>query len=142
MAKEEKKKQVVDYHKLNIELLSQLVQYVNEEGLNPKNDEGKLKFNPSDYVQERAAATKLVDVLNADGKPKYYVGKDGKTKIRKQKIAVGSAKEKYFNLMKAKVDFYAAFKNDFEWINLPKAANKKNEESKVKDALAAMGVTL
>lgn len=123
----------VDYHKLTVEKLSELVAELGDKA---------SVFNANDYVSERAAETKLVDVVNADGKPKYYVGKDGKTKIRKEKIAVGAKKEKYFNLMKAKRAFYDLFKDEFDWYNTPKVSKKEDNSKKVKAALAAMGVSL
>lgn len=130
MAKEKIK---VDYHKLTVEKLAELVAELGDKA---------SAFNANDYVAERAAETKLVDVVNADGKPKYYVGKDGKTKIRKEKIAVGTKKEKYFNLMKAKRAFYDLYKDEFDWYNTPKAAKKDDSSKKVEAALAAMGVSL
>lgn len=131
MAKTEKIR--VDYHKMDVEKLAELVASLGE---NTKS------FKAADYVDERPAETKLVDIVNADGKPKYYVGKDGKTKIKKKKVAVGDKKEKYFNLMAAKRAFYDLFREEFDWYNTPKKSAKEDNSKKVADALAAMGVTL
>ncbi len=131
MAKTEKIR--VDYHKMDVEKLAELVASLGE------NTKG---FKAADYVDERPAETKLVDIVNADGKPKYYVGKDGKTKIKKKKVAVGDKKEKYFNLMAAKRAFYDLFREEFDWYNTPKKSAKEDNSKKVADALAAMGVTL
>ena len=131
MAKTEKIR--VDYHKMDVEKLAELVKSLGE------NTKG---FKAADYVAERPAETKLVDIVNADGKPKYYVGKDGKTKIKKKKVAVGDKKEKYFNLMKAKREFYDLFKDEFDWYNTPKASNKEDNTKKVAAALASLGVEL
>lgn len=131
MAKTEKIR--VDYHKMDVEKLAELVASLGE------NTKG---FKAADYVAERPAETKLVDIVNADGKPKYYVGKDGKTKIKKKKVAVGDKKEKYFNLMAAKRAFYDLFREEFDWYNTPKKSAKEDNSKKVADALAAMGVTL
>lgn len=132
MAKEKIK---VDYHKLTVERLAELIAKLGDKAKD---------FNAQDYVAERAAETKLVAVVDVDGKPKYYVGKDGKTKIRKEKVAVGTKKEKYFNLMKAKRDFYDLFRDaeEFEWYNTPKVAEKKDSKKKVEAALKSMGVSL
>lgn len=131
MAKTEKIR--VDYHKMDVEKLAELVASLGE------NTKG---FKAADYVAERPAETKLVDIVNADGKPKYYVGKDGKTKIKKKKVAVGDKKEKYFNLMAAKRAFYDLFREEFDWYNTPKKSDKEDNSKKVADALAALGVTL
>lgn len=131
MAKTEKIR--VDYHKMDVEKLAELVASLGE------NTKG---FKAADYVAERPAETKLVDIVNADGKPKYYVGKDGKTKIKKKKVAVGDKKEKYFNLMAAKRAFYDLFREEFDWYNTPKKSAKEDNSKKVADALASMGVTL
>lgn len=131
MAKTEKIR--VDYHKMDVEKLAELVASLGE------NTKG---FKAADYVAERPAETKLVDIVNADGKPKYYVGKDGKTKIKKKKVAVGDKKEKYFNLMAAKRAFYDLFREEFDWYNTPKKSEKEDNSKKVADALAALGVTL
>lgn len=131
MAKTEKIR--VDYHKMDVEKLAELVASLGE------NTKG---FKASDYVSERPAETKLVDIVNADGKPKYYVGKDGKTKIKKKKVAVGDKKEKYFNLMAAKRAFYDLFREEFDWYNTPKVSNKDDNTKKVAAALASLGVEL
>lgn len=131
MAKTEKIR--VDYHKMDVEKLAELVASLGE------NTKG---FKAADYVAERPAETKLVDIVNADGKPKYYVGKDGKTKIKKKKVAVGDKKEKYFNLMAAKRAFYDLFREEFDWYNTPKVSNKEDNTKKVAAALASLGVEL
>lgn len=131
MAKTEKIR--VDYHKMDVEKLAELVASLGE------NTKG---FKASDYVSERPAETKLVDIVNADGKPKYYVGKDGKTKIKKKKVAVGDKKEKYFNLMAAKRAFYDLFREEFDWYNTPKVSSKDDNTKKVAAALASLGVEL
>lgn len=131
MAKTEKIR--VDYHKMDVEKLAELVASLGE------NTKG---FKAADYVAERPAETKLVDIVNADGKPKYYVGKDGKTKIKKKKVAVGDKKEKYFNLMAAKRAFYDLFREEFDWYNTPKVSNKDDNTKKVAAALASLGVEL
>ena len=131
MAKTEKIR--VDYHKMDVEKLAELVASLGE------NTKG---FKASDYVAERPAETKLVDIVNADGKPKYYVGKDGKTKIKKKKVVVGDKKKKYFNLMAAKRAFYDLFREEFDWYNTPKASNKEDNTKKVAAALASLGVEL
>ena len=131
MAKTEKIR--VDYHKMDVEKLAELVASLGE------NTKG---FKAADYVAERPAETKLVDIVNADGKPKYYVGKDGKTKIKKKKVAVGDKKEKYFNLMAAKRAFYDLFREEFDWYNTPKVSSKDDNTKKVAAALASLGVEL
>ena len=131
MAKTEKIR--VDYHKMDVEKLAELVASLGE------NTKG---FKASDYVSERPAETKLVDIVNADEKPKYYVGKDGKTKIKKKKVAVGDKKEKYFNLMAAKRAFYDLFREEFDWYNTPKVSSKDDNTKKVAAALASLGVEL
>ena len=105
-------------------------------------EERKKEFNAADYVEERAANVQLVAVLDAEGKPKYYVGKDGKTKIKKKRVAIGDEKVEFFNLMKAKRAFYDAYKDDFEWTSKPKEAKAKAKNDATTNALASLGITL
>lgn len=130
MAKEKIK---VDYHKLDVEKLAELVAELGDKAKD---------FNANEYVAERAAKTALVDVYNEDGKPKTYIDKKGRMKIKKQKVTVGTETEKYFNLLKAKRDFYKLYKDEFDWYNTPKVSEKKDKSDKVKSALASMGVKL
>lgn len=129
-------KKKVNFKKLKIEGLVELYKEVGEEKIAAK------KFDMSKYVEEKAEKSALVDIVNADGKPKYYVGKDGKTKIKKKRVAVGDKKVKKFNLMAAKRDFYDAFKEEYDWEDAPRAKQSGNKSDVAKNALASIGIKL
>lgn len=127
----------VDYNKLTVEQLATLYK-----SLSPENQN---KINFSKFMIEVPAKTALVNVLDADGKPKYYVDKNGVTKIKKKKIAVGTEKKEKFSLMKAKRAFYDTYPNEFDWISKPREKkNIKSDEAKKRrnEALSALGITL
>ncbi len=132
-----KEKRVVDYNKMDLELFAEL--------LNSLPEDKQKEFNAQQYVSTRPAKTKLVTKLDADGKPDTYINKNGKTKIRKEKRAIGTETVEYFNLMKAKRAFYNAFKDEFEWSTRPKESTKdkaKEKEEKTAKALASIGIKL
>lgn len=133
MADKAKALKEVNFKTLKIEGLVELYKELGDKA----ND-----FDMASYVEEKPEKTALVDMVNADGKPKYYVGKDGKTKIKKKKVAVGDKKVKVFNLMAAKRDFYKAFKTEFDWKNAPKEKAADNKSDKAKNALASIGIEL
>lgn len=129
----------VDYNKLTVE---QLAEYYNT-----LSDELKKEIDFNDYMKERPAKTALVDVIGADGKPQYYIDKNGVTRVKRKKIAVGTAKESYFNLMAAKYAFYQKYKNEFVWITKPVEKAKKDnikdeEEKKRKNTLSKLGIKM
>ena len=71
---------------------------------------------------------KMVDEYNADGKPKTYVGKDGKVKVKKKKEKIAGEKVTTYNFLKAKKAFYNEFKNDIDWKNPPLEKSEKEKK--------------
>lgn len=129
----------IDYNKLTVE---QLAAYYNT-----LSEELKKEIDFNNYINERPEKTALVDVIGIDGKPQYYIDKNGVTRIKRKKVAVGTTKVKYFNLMAAKLAFYEKYKDQFEWITEPKAKIKKDKEKaeaekKRENALNALGIKL
>lgn len=126
------KKVKVDYNRLTVEKLAELYKNMT--------DDEKKAINFKEYMEEKPAKTELVDVIGVDGKPKYYVDKNGKTKIKKTRKPVGTEKKKVFNLMSAKRDFYKAYENKYEWLNKPlEKTSKENKNNKINNALKALG---
>lgn len=114
-----------DYKKLTLE---QMVDYVID---NDKTD----KIDLNSFMEEKNEY-ELVSVYEADGKPKMYVGKDGKTRIKKQQKSTGKKVMRY-NFLKAKKAFYKAFELDIEWIN-PPVSTKTEKPKKATDILAKL----
>ena len=121
-----KDKPQFDYNKITLE---EMVNYVIE---NKKKDVIDLKsFNTE------TEEYKLVNVIDAEGKPQTYVSKkDGKVKIKKKQVKTGKKTTKY-NFLKAKRAFYEAFKDDIDWINPPKAKSA-DAKKKATDILALL----
>lgn len=127
----------VDYNKLTLDKLVELYKSLSTE------DQKKINF--SEFMIEVPAKTALVTVVEANGRPKYYIDKNGVTKIKKEKIAVGTEKKKKFSLMKAKRAFYGTYTNEFDWVTKPREKkNNKDDAAKKKrnEALSALGITL
>lgn len=114
-----------DYRKITLE---QMVHYVID-------NEKKDVIDLNSFMTE-TEEYKLVNVIDAEGKPQTYIGKDGKIKIKKKQVKTGVKTQKY-NFLKAKQEFYKCFKDDIEWINPPKAKTEKDEK-KATDILALL----
>ena len=122
--KEEEKKPIYDFKKLTAEDMAKYIEEYHND------TESKKKF------KEAAFETKIekvaVTVYEADGKPKYYIDKTGKTRVKKKMIDANTGKKKEkFNLLKAKKYFYATYKDEINFENAPKSKteNKKQTEA-------------
>lgn len=128
-------KKKADYNKLTVEKLAELYSSLSPE------EQQKMNFN--EYVEDKPAKTELVDVKGADGKPKYYIDKNGNTRIKKTRKPIGTKKKKVFNLMKAKRAFYDKYTDKFNWITKPvEKSNASKKENKTKAALETLGIKL
>lgn len=100
-----------------------------------------IDFDKKDMIDlnsfmEEVDKYELVSVYDADGKPKTYIGKSGKVKIKKEQRPTGKKTTRY-NFLKAKKAFYNTFANEIEWINPP--TEKKNKTTaKATDILAKL----
>ena len=115
-----------DYRKIKLE---DMVHYVID-------NEKKDRIDLTAFYDE-TPKYKMVDEYNADGKPKTYVGKDGKVKIKKKKEKIAGEKTTKYNFLKAKRALYKEFKNDISWINPPleKAEKEKKKASSILELL-------
>lgn len=126
MAKEKIK---MNYKKITLE---EMVLFIRD---NDK-EEG-TKFIKGFYEKE-PAKTKLVNVLDAEGKPETYINKKGKTAIRKKRVAVGAETKEVYNVLKAKRAFYDRYKDKIEFENAPKEKAEEKKDDKIKSALSLL----
>jgi hypothetical protein len=117
----ETKKPIYDFNHLTAK---DMAEYIEKN----HNDEASKKA-----FKEKAFETKTektaVTVYEADGKPKVYVDKNGKTRVKKKMIDANTGKKTVkFNLLKAKRYFYDTYKDEIDFENPPKA--KKSEKKK------------
>lgn len=90
------------------------------------------------FYEDKPAKTKSVNVLDDEGKPVTYIGKDGKTKIKKKKIAVGKSTKPVYNVLKAKKGFYERYKDVIEFENPPVKTKGATATDKIANALALL----
>lgn len=125
-----KEKVTMNYKKITV---NEMVMYIKEHDNTPE-----AKEFIKGFYEDKPAKTKSVNVLDDEGKPVTYIGKDGKTKIRKKKVAVGKATKPVYNVLKAKKGFYERYKDVIEFENPPIKTKEASEEDKIKSALALL----
>ena len=104
----------LDYKKLT---LKQMVEYI-EENHNDKASKAAFKAAAIKDHKEQM----YVDVLDADGNKVTYEDKNGKTKVKKQRIEKPNGKvSKVKSVLDAKIYFYKTYKDEIEFENAPKA---------------------
>ena len=118
----ENKKPIYDFKRLTAQ---DMAKYIEE---NHNDAESKKNF------KEAAFETKIekvaVTVYEADGKPKYYIDKTGKTRVKKKMIDANTGKKKEkFNLLKAKKYFFETYKDEIEFENAPKESKKEKRQT-------------
>ena len=128
MAKD--KKITMNYKKITVE---DMVKYIKEYD---NTDEAKEFIKG--FYEDKPAKYANVSKVDADGKPITYIGKDGKLKIKKEKVAVGKETKKVYNVLKAKKGFYDRYKDAIEFENPPVKSKEAVATNKVADALALL----
>ena len=123
-------KATMDYKKITIE---DMVNYIKESDNTPE-----AKAFIKGFYEEKPAKTKTVNKLDAEGKPITYIGKDGKLKIKKERVAVGKATKPVYNVLKAKKGFYERYKDKIDFTNAPVKAKADAKENKIEKALALL----
>lgn len=118
-------KKQFDFNKITLE---DMVNFVVNNNL-------KDKINLKQFLEEKEKY-KLVNVNDAEGKPKTYIGKNGKVKIKKKQIPTGEKVERY-NFLKAKRYFYNETKSLIDWKNPPKE-RKTKDNKKASDILSKL----
>ena len=117
-----KEKLEMDFNKLTAKMMKAYIEEYHND------DESKKAFKKEAF-QEKIERT-AVTVYEADGKPKVYVDKTGKTRVKKKMIdVVGGEKKVKFNLLKAKKYFYATYKNEINFKNAPKTKSDENKQT-------------
>lgn len=123
MAETTKKEKIeMDFNKLTAKMMKEYIEEHHD------NTESKKAFRKAAFVEktEKTAVT----VYEADGKPKVYVDKNGKTRVKKKMIDVaGGEKKEKFNLLKAKKYFYNEYKDEINFINPPKESKKDKKQT-------------
>jgi hypothetical protein len=120
----ETKKPTYDFRKLTAK---DMAEYIEK---HHNNAESKKAFKEAAF--ELKAEKVAVTVYEADGKPKYYVDKSGKTRVKKKMIDANTGKRTYkFNLLKAKNYFYDEYKDEIDFKNAPKSKTESNKKSEI-----------
>ena len=120
----EVKKPKYDFKRLTAEEMKNYIETYHNDA------ESKAAFKKVAF-EEKVEQT-AVTVYEADGKPKVYVDKNGKTRVKKKMIDVnGGKKVVRFNLLKAKNYFYDTYNKEIDFENLPKGKEKENEKNKM-----------
>ena len=125
-----KKKVTMNYKTMTVD---DMVLYIKE---NDNTEEAKTFIKS--FYEDKPAKTKSVNILDDEGKPVINISKDGKQKIKKKKVAVGTATKPVYNILKAKKGFYERYKDAIEFENPPIKTKEKAETNKVKNALALL----
>lgn len=125
-----KDKITMNYKKITI---NDMVMYIIEYDNTPE-----AKEFIKGFYEEKAAKTRNVNVLDDEGKPVTYIGKDGKTKIKKKKVAVGKTTKPVYNILKAKKAFYERYKDVIDFENPPIKTKEKDITDKIASALALL----
>lgn len=125
-----KKKVTMNYKKITI---NDMVMYIKE-----YDNTEEAKAFIKGFYEDKPEKTRSVNVLDADRKPVTYIGKDGKTKIKKKKVAVGKATKPVYNVLKAKKAFYERYKETIDFENPPIKTKGKAETDKIASALALL----
>jgi len=120
---------ILDYKRMT---LKDMYDFLLEEH---NDDESKKAFKDA-YIEVRPKTT-YVTVYESDGKPKVYVDKNGKTKVRKKKVPVKSGEKiQSTNLLKAKRYFYETYKSEIEFTNVPETNKKQTKNASLTDEIA------
>ncbi len=125
-----KKKVTMNYKKITV---NDMVMYIKE---NDNTEEAKVFIKG--FYEDKPEKTRSVNVLDEDGKPVTYIGKDGKTKIKKKKVAVGKATKPVYNVLKAKKGFYERYKDVIDFENPPIKTKETAAADKIASALALL----
>ena len=120
----------MNYKKITVK---DMVLYIKE---NDNTEEAKEFINS--FYEEKPKKTRNVNLLDDEGKPITYIGKDGKTKIRKKKVAVSKETKQVYNVLKAKKEFYKRYKEVIDFENPPIRTKEKVEVNKIASALALL----
>ena len=120
----------MDYKKITVK---DMVLYIKEYD----NTEASKEFITGFY-EEKKKKTRNVAKLDEEGKPITYIGKDGKTKIRKKKVAVSKETKPVYNVLKAKKAFYERYREVIDFENPPVKTKEKVEMDKIASALALL----
>ena len=119
---------ILDYKKMT---LKDMYDYLLKEH---NDDESKKAFRDA-YIEIRPKTT-YVTVYESDGKPKVYIDKNGKTKVKKKKVPVKTGEKiQSNNLLKAKKYFYETYKSEIDFTNVP-TAKKQTVNSSLTDEIA------
>lgn len=120
----ETKKPIYDFNKLTAKDMAEYIEKYHDD------TESKKAFKEAAY--ETKTEKTAVTVYEADGKPKVYIDKSGKTRVKKKMIDANTGKKTTkFNLLKAKRYFYDTYKAEIDFENPPKTkkAEKKQTEA-------------
>ena len=120
----------MDYKKITVK---DMVLYIKEND----NTEASKEFITGFY-EEKPKKTRNVAKLDEEGKPITYIGKDGRTKIRKKKVAVSKETKPVYNVLKAKKAFYERYKEVIDFENPPVKTKEKVEMDKIASALSLL----
>lgn len=120
----ETKKPIYDFNHLTAKDMKDFIEkYHNDE-------ESKKAFKSAAF--ETVTEKKAVTVYEADGKPKVYIDKSGKTRVKKKMIDANTGKKTVkFNLLKAKRYFYDTYKAEIDFENPPKTKKTEKKQTEI-----------